>query len=354
MALALRVGGVAFRRRRPDANGILRPAAFAGRHTVVASVTEARAEIDSHGPSAQPPAAHAEQAWVARHCGGEGRYELSPGAARRLDRYVTRILAPNPGVMTGPGTNTYLVGEEELAVIDPGPEDPSHLQAILQAGAGRIRWILCSHTHVDHAAGAASISKATGAPIAAMPAPRTEHDVDLALDRPLHDGEVIHIGGVSIRALATPGHASNQICFLLEDTRMLFTGDHIMQGSTVVIWPPDGNMAAYLRSLRQLATLELAILAPGHGYLIGDPRLAIDRLIQHRLARENKVRRALRNAGGTTTLNALLPPVYDDVAPALYPFAVRSLEAHLEKLVEDGDVAVEPGSGAYVLVSSQA
>jgi glyoxylase-like metal-dependent hydrolase (beta-lactamase superfamily II) len=327
-------------------------------------VTEARPEIDS----VQLTAAHAirgtgaagsrlfhpgetpyaELLWAAKHTGTEGHYELLPGVARPLDRYVTRIIAPNPGVMTGPGTNTYLVGHRQLAVIDPGPEHAAHLRAILSAGAGRIRWILCSHTHLDHAAAAAALAKATGAPIAAASPPRTEHDMDLKLDRSLHDGELLELeDGLTIRTVATPGHASNQVCFLLENTRMLFTGDHIMQGSTVVIWPPDGNMAAYLRSLQRLATFDLDIIAPGHGYLIGSPRVEIERLIQHRLARENKVKMALRKVGGRAALETLLPAVYDDVSPALHPLAARSLQAHLEKLVEEREVAWTAETGAY-------
>jgi glyoxylase-like metal-dependent hydrolase (beta-lactamase superfamily II) len=290
---------------------------------------------------------------VKKHTGSDGQYPLAPGTTRRLDRYVTRIIAPNPGPLTGPGTNTYLVGEGQVAVIDPGPEDAAHLRAILTAGAGRIRWILCSHTHADHAAAAAALSRSTGAPIAAVSPPRTEHDLDLQLDRSLHDGELIHVeDGLSLRTVTTPGHASNQVCFLLENTRMLFTGDHIMQGSTVVISPPDGNMGAYLRSLRRLTALDSAILAPGHGYLIGDPRAEIERLLQHRLARENKVRLALRGAGGRATLETLLPVVYGDVSPALHPLAARSLQAHMEKLVEDNEVTLASATGTYAFTAA--
>jgi glyoxylase-like metal-dependent hydrolase (beta-lactamase superfamily II) len=266
-----------------------------------------------------------------------------------LDRYVTRLVAPNPGVMTGPGTNTYLVGQGQLAVIDPGPEDAAHVRAIVAAGAGRIRWILCTHTHLDHAAAAMALSRATGAPIAALSVPRTEHDCQVVLNRALLDGERLELDGVSICALTTPGHASNELCFLLENTRMLFTGDHIMQGSTVVIWPPDGNMAAYLHSLRRLLTVDIAMLAPGHGRLIGEPRAEIERLIRHRLAREDKVRQALRRSGGRASVESLLAAVYDDVSSALHPLAARSLQAHLEKLIEDGEVAREPGVSSYAL-----
>ena len=281
--------------------------------------------------------------------------DLSPGVPRKLDRYVTRLVAPNAGVMTGPGTNTYLVGERELAVIDPGPEDAAHVRAILDAGAGRIRWILCSHTHLDHASSAATLQKATGAKIAAMakeatgsPRPGGEHDVKLVLDQSLADGDAIELDGFSLRAVHTPGHASNHLCFLLPETGMLFTGDHVMQGSTVVIGPPDGNMRAYLQSLRRLLELEIAVLGPGHGYLIHDPHAEAARLIEHRLRRESKVRQALLEAGGSAPLATLLPRVYNDVPQTLHPIAAKSLQAHLDKLVEDGDVSYVGGNYARV------
>jgi glyoxylase-like metal-dependent hydrolase (beta-lactamase superfamily II) len=277
--------------------------------------------------------------------------DLSPGLPGKLDRYVTRLVAPNAGVMTGPGTNTYLVGERELAVIDPGPEDAAHVRAILDAGAGRIRWILCSHTHLDHASSAATLKKATGAKIAAMakagtgtPPPAGEHNVKLVLDQPLADGDAVELDGFSLRAIHTPGHASNHLCFLLSETAMLFTGDHVMQGSTVVIGPPDGNMRAYLQSLRRLLELEIAVLAPGHGYLIHDPHAETERLIEHRLRRESKVRQALLEAGGSAPLASLLPRVYNDVPQTLHPIAAKSLQAHLDKLVEDGEVSYVGGS----------
>lgn len=294
-----------------------------------------------------------------------------PGVPGKVDRYVTRLVAPNAGVLTGPGTNTYLVGERELAVIDPGPGDAAHVQAILAAGEGRIRWILCSHTHLDHASSAATLKKATGAKIAAMakagrahvstpsvpaggqiaPAPALgggEHDVNLVLDRPLADGDTVELDGCSLRAIHTPGHASNHLCFLLSETGMLFTGDHVMQGSTVVIEPPDGNMRAYLQSLRRLLALEMSVLAPGHGYLISQPHAEAERLIQHRLKRESKVRQTLLEAGGNATLDTLLPRVYADVPQTLHPIAARSLQAHLDKLVEDGEIRYVGGSYANV------
>jgi glyoxylase-like metal-dependent hydrolase (beta-lactamase superfamily II) len=245
--------------------------------------------------------------------------------------------------MTGPGTNTYLVGIDELIVIDPGPDDESHMQAILAAAGAPVRWILCTHTHMDHAPGAERLRQLTGATVAAMAAPRTDHDFQLSVDRVLADGDTIECGAVSIRALHTPGHASNHVCYLLAHNRMLFTGDHIMQGSTVVIWPPDGNMRAYIDSLRDLLKVDIAVLAPGHGNLIEKPQDELNRLIEHRLRREDKVRQAVLRAGTGATIEALLPSAYDDVSKSLYKWAALSLQAHLEKLVADGELRCEAG-----------
>jgi glyoxylase-like metal-dependent hydrolase (beta-lactamase superfamily II) len=270
-------------------------------------------------------------------------YELRPGVPQRLADAVTRIIAPNGGMMTGAGTNTYLVGSRELIVVDPGPDDESHIQAILAEAAGRIRWILCTHTHFDHAPGAARLAQLTGAPVGAMVAPRTDHDFDLSVDRTVMDGDVIQCADVAMRAIHTPGHASNHLCYLLTRNGMLFTGDHIMQGSTVVIWPPDGNMRAYIDSLTSLLNIELAVLAPGHGHLIERPYDELDRLIQHRLRREDKVRQAVLRSQGSVTVEALLPSAYDDVAKSLFKYAALSLQAHLDKLVQDGELRCDAG-----------
>jgi glyoxylase-like metal-dependent hydrolase (beta-lactamase superfamily II)/8-oxo-dGTP pyrophosphatase MutT (NUDIX family) len=269
---------------------------------------------------------------------GDTCFVLQPGVPKRLDRLVTRVIAPNPGLMTGPGTNTYLVGAGELAVIDPGPAIQGHIAKILAAGAGRIRWILATHTHPDHSPAAAALQAATGAILLGRPAPEPgNQDRSFAPGRVLADGERIAIGGATLRAIHTPGHASNHLCYLLEETRMLFTGDHVMQGSTVVINPPDGDMRAYLASLERLLGEDLAILAPGHGYLIGSPHKELKRLVAHRLAREAKVVAALARRS-QATLEELLPEVYDDVPPRVHPVAARSLAAHLDKLTAEGRV----------------
>jgi glyoxylase-like metal-dependent hydrolase (beta-lactamase superfamily II)/8-oxo-dGTP pyrophosphatase MutT (NUDIX family) len=278
---------------------------------------------------------------------GDTCFVIQPGVEKRLDRHVRRLTAPNPGVMTGPGTNSYLVGEDEIAVIDPGPALDSHIAKLLEAGAGRIRWILTTHTHMDHSPASAALKAATGAQLLGRPAPAgASQDQSYAPDRVLADGDRVAIGKLHLRALHTPGHASNHLCYLLEETGMLFTGDHVMQGSTVVINPPDGDMRAYLASLEKLLGEDIAIFAPGHGYLIGAPHKEVNRLVAHRLAREAKVAAALKGRGAAT-LDELVSAVYDDVSPKLHPVAMRSLSAHLDKLVAEG--RARQASGRYIL-----
>jgi glyoxylase-like metal-dependent hydrolase (beta-lactamase superfamily II)/8-oxo-dGTP pyrophosphatase MutT (NUDIX family) len=278
---------------------------------------------------------------------GETSYDLAPGVPKRLDRYVRRVIAPNPGVMTGPGTNTYIVGEGELAVIDPGPAIASHVEKIQEQG--KIRWILCTHTHQDHSPAAAMLKAATGAQLLGRPAPEGQ-DMTFKPDFVLESGQRVDLGEIGLRAIHTPGHASNHLCYLLEQTKMLFTGDHVMQGSTVVINPPDGDMRAYLHSLEKLLGEDLAIIAPGHGYLIGAPHKEVRRLIAHRLGRERKVMRALRQLG-EASVDELLPVVYDDVPARIHRVAARSLTAHLDKLAADG--AVRAAGERYTLVESK-
>ena len=256
---------------------------------------------------------------------GPGRpVELAPG--------VTRLVAPNPGMMTGPGTNTYLLGEAEIAVIDPGPAIDRHVNAILEYAAGRLRWVLVTHTHTDHSPAAQALVEATGAELLGCPAPAGRHqDAAFLPSRVLADGDVLTAPGFELEVVHTPGHASNHLCYRHVALRWLFTGDHIIDGSTVVIDPPDGSMADYLRSLDKLKKLEIDAIAPGHGNLIEQPREAIDRLIAHRLGREAKIVRVLTEHPATT-LTELVRHAYDEVDPTLHALAERSLLAHLEKL----------------------
>lgn len=254
----------------------------------------------------------------------------------RLNKLVSRVLAPNPGLMRGNGTNTYIVGTDELAVIDPGPAIDCHIEHLRRAVGDRLRWILCTHTHRDHSPAAALLKQLTGAQVLGCPAPADEHhDQTFCPDKVLNGGERIVARNFVLKAIHTPGHSSNHLCFLLEQERLLFTGDHIMQGSTVVISPPDGSMRAYLGSLDRLLGLDLAVLAPGHGSLIDEPYDEIRRLIQHRINREQKVLAAFRSVN-PAGLDDLLPLVYEGLRADLLPAARRSLHAHVIKLVEDG------------------
>lgn len=272
---------------------------------------------------------------------------ITPGQLVQLGPRVRRITAPNPGMMTGPGTNAYLVGKGDLALIDPGPESAPHLAALLEGVGKRLKWILCTHTHQDHSPGARALKAATGAQVLGYgEVPRDgRQDEAFAPDRALRDGDALDCGEFRLRAVHTPGHASNHLCYLLEGERWLFTGDHVMQGSTVVISPPDGDMIAYLGSLERLLALDLAALAPGHGHLIEKPHDEVRKLIAHRLKRERKVIDAF-GARNPATLDDLLPLVYDDVPPRVHPVARRSLHAHLLKLRREGKAIEEGGRWA--------
>jgi glyoxylase-like metal-dependent hydrolase (beta-lactamase superfamily II) len=254
-----------------------------------------------------------------------------PGRPMAVAPGVVRVTAPNPGMMTGPGTNTYLIGEREVVVVDPGPDHAGHLDALAGVGAGRIRTIVVTHTHPDHAPGAAGLAARTGAEVIGF-GPRDGFEPD----RSAGDGFVVDADGRAVRAVHTPGHASNHLCWLLEDEGMVFSGDHVMQGSTVVIAPPDGDMAAYLESLRLLRDLDpgLRSIAPGHGSILGDPAAVLDGIEAHRLGRERMVANALA-AAGTATVDDLVPVVYADVHEALHPVARYSLWAHLRKLGDE-------------------
>ncbi len=258
--------------------------------------------------------------------------ELSPG--------VRRVLAPNPSMMTGPGTNTYLFGEKAVAVIDPGPVIPEHLERIREL-APRIDWVLVTHTHPDHSPAARELADACGAELLGMRPPPTAHqDQTFEPRRVLADGDALETGEFRLVAIHTPGHASNHLCYLHEASNSIVTGDHVIEGSTVVINPPDGNMRDYLASLRRVRDLQPEALLPGHGERIDDPRGVIEWIIEHRLEREAKVVAALE-AHPDTTPGELVPVVYRDVPEHLYGWAERSLLAHLIKLVEDQRAAVD-------------
>ena len=267
------------------------------------------------------------------------------GEVRTLSGRVRRIVAPNPGPMTGPGTNTYIVGEADLVLVDPGPAVSSHVDAILACVGDRLRYIACTHTHPDHSPAAAVVADATGAELIGRTTADDRHqDLSFQPASQIDDDECIAGQDWTLRAIRTPGHVDNHVCYLLEEEGMVFAGDHIMNGSTVVIVPPGGNMADYIASLRRLLDYQVKVVAPGHGELIQDCRGEVEKLVRHRLMREAKVFAALDQR--PQSLDELVVNVYDDVDPMMHEWAKLSLLAHLIKLEGEGKTLKTPVSGA--------
>jgi glyoxylase-like metal-dependent hydrolase (beta-lactamase superfamily II) len=257
-----------------------------------------------------------------------------------LPNGVQVILAPNPSMMTGPGTNSYLVWGpgDRCVVIDPGPDDAGHLRAIATAAHGGIKAILVTHGHHDHDAGAANLRALTGAPVLAWGRAGVP-----ATDQPLADGAVVDAGGRALRVLHTPGHRFDHLCFLLEDAGALFAGDLVAGVGTVVIIPPEGDLADYLTSLdRLLALPTLRTILPAHGPVVEDGPALLREYVAHRLMRERQVLAAL--ASGPATIPMIVATIYADVDPALHAMAGRSVLAHLIKLEREGRVARAAGA----------
>ena len=266
---------------------------------------------------------------------------------KQITPLVRRITAGNPGMFTGPGTNTYLIGDEEVTVIDPGPALHEHIEAIIQASAN-IKQILLTHTHPDHSPGTRLLQDNIGVPVFALITESSkDQDTTFTPERILIDGEIIANEYYSIEVIHTPGHASNHLCYLLKDEKLLFTGDHIMDGSTVVIASPDGSMQDYIDSLAKLKEYDLNKIAPGHGELIDEPYAVVDWIIKHRFERESKVIDVLKqhNSGD---LNTLVKDIYSDVDSMLHPVAKWSLESHLVKLMDEGIVTRKNDKFFYI------
>jgi len=266
-------------------------------------------------------------------------FKFSYGRLETATPLIRRIVAENPGPFTFMGTGTYVVGRGNVAVIDPGPLLPAHIDALLAALAGEtITHILVTHTHADHSPAAAPLKAATGAPTmgfgphgAVGDTGEAGADLAFAPDILLTDGDVIEGQGWRLEALHTPGHASNHLCFALPQERVLFSGDQVMGWSTTVISPPDGDMAAYMHSLDQLSRRQDAIYFPTHGGPIRDPRAHLAELIAHRLARREAILAALSPAGSLTPAD-LVKRVYTGLDPRLVPAAAESVRAHLIEL----------------------
>jgi glyoxylase-like metal-dependent hydrolase (beta-lactamase superfamily II) len=264
-----------------------------------------------------------------------------PGASVTLAPGVRRVRAPNAGMMTGTGTNTYLLGEREVTVLDPGPDDAAHLRNILAAAGAQIRWVAVTHTHRDHSPLATELARVTGARLIGLPPPGDgRQDEGFKPQHLPRDGEKLDLGEVSLTAIHTPGHASNCVCYLEPEARMLFTGDHVLGGVSPVILPPDGEMAAYLDSLQKLGGYDFERIAPGHGEILERGKEVIEHLRAHRLARESKV---LRSIGDGATLDELTAAVYDDVPVDRHEWAKLTLRAHLIKLEREGRVSERSG-----------
>nr|WP_314524415.1 MBL fold metallo-hydrolase [uncultured Brevundimonas sp.] len=289
------------------------------------------------------------------------QFDFAYGRSDKVSPLVQRVVAENPGPFTFTGTGTYIVGRPEagsaVAVIDPGPMDLTHLEALKAATAGRrVSHVLVTHTHRDHAPLAKPFAEVTGASILAARPPMLEthasgaldeeEDGDFAPDVVLSGGEVIAGDGWTLEAMFTPGHASNHMGFVLHEENGLFCGDHVMGWSTTVVAPPDGNMRRYMASLDAVIERDFDVLWPTHGAPISEVRPFLEAYRAHRLDREAQI--AARLAAGDQTVAEMVPALYAAVDSRLWPAASLSVLAHLIKMVEDGRAASdgEPGLAA--------
>ena len=283
--------------------------------------------------------------------------DLPTGALMRLSPLVARVLAPNPSPFTYTGTQTYIVGAEDVAVIDPGPDDAAHLAALVDAIGGRpVRAILCTHTHRDHSPAAAPLGALTGAPVIGCApltmdddGPRADAAFDAAYrpDRVLADGQKVGGMGWTLMAVATPGHTSNHLCFALPEEGALFTGDHVMGWSTSVVSPPDGDMTAYMASMQRLLDRDDAVYYPAHGDPVDSPQRLVRGMMGHRKQREGQIVRFLER-NGASEIPAMVLEMYKGVDPRLHSAAGRSVLAHLIDLDGRG-IAAATADGRWQL-----
>ena len=282
-------------------------------------------------------------------------FEGKAGDAVSVAPNVVRVTADNPSPYTFHGTNSYIVGENTLAVIDPGPDNPGHLQALLAAIDGRpVSHIFVSHTHRDHSPLAAALKAATGAEILAQGPHRAARplrigevnpfgessDYAFAPDRALADDDVVQGDGFAVRAIYTPGHCANHTAFALEGTGLLFSADHVMAFATTVVAPPDGSMTDFMRSLDRLLQREDRLYLPGHGGNVDNPHRFVRGLKAHRKMRERAILE--RFTTGDRSIKEVVAAIYRDTDPRLHGAAALSVFAHVEDLVGRGLLAAEP------------
>ena len=283
--------------------------------------------------------------------------EFEYGAVDQISPQIRRVIADNPSPFTLYGTGTYILGQGNVAVIDPGPADPAHIQALVKAVEGEtITHILVTHTHMDHSPGTALLKSHTNAPSFAFGphgAGKMEEgvvveeggDMEFEPDELIRHGDVLEIGDISVECVYTPGHTSNHMCFALQQEKALFTGDHVMGWSTSIISPPDGDMAAYMDSLELLLKRDDEVYWPTHGPAITDPKTHVESFIAHRQERENQILACIDN--GLHKIQDMVPVMYTDTPEFMYPAAARSVMAAIEYLVNknslrcDGDLNMD-------------
>jgi glyoxylase-like metal-dependent hydrolase (beta-lactamase superfamily II) len=274
------------------------------------------------------------------------------GEAVRVTPLISRIVANNPGPFTFKGTGVYIVGGDEVAVIDPGPDMPEHVEALKRALAGRrVTHILVTHCHSDHSPAAKPLKAWSGAKTYAFgphgsgrddgPTVEAGGDMDFVPDVRVKDGEIIAGKGFTFEGVHTPGHTSNHMCFALKEEQALFTGDHIMGWSTTVVTPPDGDMAQYMASVKKLIARDDKILYPTHGAPITDPKPFLSAYLEHRLEREAQILACIRD--GVATIPDMVARLYVDVDKRLHPAASRSVLAHLIQLQQESRVVNDGG-----------
>lgn len=256
--------------------------------------------------------------------------------------FIERVTASNGSVFTGPGTNSYLIGRNDITLVDPGPKIDAHIENLVKLGKGKIKRILVTHTHRDHSPAAKVLGEMLEVPLMGRLLEKDDslQDRSFKPDRVLEHGDLIKTEEYTIETVHTPGHASNHLCYFIQEQKVMLTGDHIMNGSTVVIAHPDGSMKDYLKSLELLRNYNFNKIGPGHGDFLEDPMAVVDWIIDHRLERERKVVSKLKTSSPVTSKDLVIS-VYDDVDPKLHPIAIWSLEAHLYKLLEDGIVTYD-------------